>query len=630
MTPPARWEDAPCGLLTLRPDGTVGEANGTVLEWLGRTERDVLGCQLSELLSVGGRIYWETHLSPLLHVDGRVDEVAVELRAAGGRLPVLLTAVRSGDGVHVALSSARERSRYERELLSARAAADRSATQLRALQEVTAALSQALGVEGVAQALLAAAVAPLGAAAGTLWLSDRETGLIRHSSRGEPAGACELPAPALLQRTAVVTDGGRAVVPLRGHSVLQGVLSLLPPDTAAAESPDLEMLTTVGQQAGLALDRAQLYEQSAMVAHELQHSLLAVEPPRDGRFAVATAYRPGVEMLEVGGDWYDVFAAEPDVLSVVVGDVVGRGLHAASTMGQLRSAVRAVAASEVGPARLLSRLDRFVDQVEAAAMATVAYAELDLDEGRLRYACAGHPPPLLLPVAGRPRLLWEGRSTPLGAFAPAQHRAEATVQLTPGDRVLLYTDGLFERRDRDLDDGLAVLERVTAELHSVPLAEAVARLTQTLLLDERVRDDVCVLMLSWAGRPFHRTLPADLTGLSAIRQELAAWLAERGLDGQTADDLVLAASEAMANAAEHGSGRRSEESVALSAELEQRPDHQDQVVVTVRDRGRWRTGPASHERGRGLMIMRALVDVAVQEGDGTTVVLRRTLPREPS
>jgi hypothetical protein len=108
-----RWEGAPAGLLTLGTDGTIVEANHTFLGWVGQAREDVLGrMRLSELLSAGGRIYWETHLSPLLHAEGRADEVALELRAPGDRLPVLLTAVvsRSDDVVRAALDSARERS----------------------------------------------------------------------------------------------------------------------------------------------------------------------------------------------------------------------------------------------------------------------------------------------------------------------------------------------------------------------------------------------------------------------------------------------------------------------------------------------------------------------------------------
>ena len=630
------WTEAPCGLLTLDLDGTVLDANTTVLGWVGRARTDVVArLRLSDLLSAGGRIYWETHLSPVLHVDGRVDEVAVDLQGPGGRQPVLLTAVvrpREPDRaplVRVALASARERWRYERDLLAARRTAERSAGQVQVLQEATAALSRALGVEGVARAVLAATVGPLGAAGARLWLVGPDGALVPSGVAGapplpSPPGAVSVLAGGGGDGTAVPGPDG-VLVPLRGQASLQGVLHLAARSDPGADPLDLEVLTAVGRQTGLALDRAHLYEQSASVARELQHSLLAVDPPDDDRFAVSTAYRPGVAMLEVGGDWYDTFLAEDGVLAVVVGDVVGRGLHAASAMGQLRSAVRAVAAPGVGPARLLSRLDRFVGPIEPAQMATVAYAEVDLETGRVRYACAGHPPPVLVPLSGEPRQLWEGRSVPLGAFGRVHERPEAVLHLAPGDRLLLYTDGLFERRDRALDAGLEVLAAAAGAARHLPLEEHVAALTSALLADEQVRDDVCVLLLGWPGPPFDRELSADLRELSAVRRELGAWLGAQGADEDTRQDLVLAASEATANAAEHGSGGRPEARVRVRADVQD-----GDVVLAVHDDGPWRPPVASAERGRGLSIIRALVgDLHVDQGGpgrpGTTVVVRRRL-----
>jgi serine phosphatase RsbU (regulator of sigma subunit)/anti-sigma regulatory factor (Ser/Thr protein kinase) len=638
-----RWDEAPCGLLMLAGDGTVVDANRTVLAWLGRERDDLVGrARLEHLLSVGGRLYWETHLRPLLHVDGRFDEVALELVTRDGRLPVLMSAVASRDGeqpaslVHVAISGAWERSRYERELRTAREIAEHSAGQTRALQLATAALSGALGVEGVAAAVLSSAVGPLGAASATLWLADPDLGLDDGRCANESPGAAARPQLLGLGQPAASAQDGRVVVPLHGQSALRGVLSLAPVEGVAADPLDLEVLTAVGQQAGLALDRALLYEQSASVAQELQRSLLAVTPPTDTRFAVATTYRPGVELLEVGGDWYDVFLVEDDVLAVEVGDVVGRGLGAASAMGQLRSAVRAVAGvgagdPSVGPARLLGRLDRFADQVESAGMATLAYAELNLATGDLWYACAGHPPPLLLPAHGEPRLLWEGRSTPLGAHLRPRLRPEARVRLREGDRLLLYTDGLIERRDRGLDEGLRLLTAAAGAGRTLPLEDAVRGLTSTMLRDERTRDDVCVLLLSWSGASFERRLPADLSTLSAVRRSLGNWLSRHGVDDLTRRDVVLAASEAMANAAEHGGGGRAGEVVRVQARLCRRADGVEEVVVTVSDRGRWRESRPSAERGRGLRIIQALADdLHVRHDDGTTVEVRRSLRRAKS
>ena len=501
---PADWSAAPCGLLTLRLDGTVLAANPTFQRWTGRSEQDLLGgVRLPELLSVGGRIYWETHLFPLLQVEGRVDEVSLELVGKGGRVPVLVSAVVTGaqgdePRVEVALSSARERQRFEGELVAARRTAERNAHRVRALQEATAALSGAPGVRAVADALTTTVATSLGARGARVWLD--HPGL---------TAADQGPAPEVDGPDAVQGADGAVVVPLPGRTGVRGVLRLIPDDAPGADPIDLEVMTAIGRQAGVALDRAALYEESSRLAHELQHSLLAVPPQQDARYGVEAVYRPGVEGLDVGGDWHDAFCPQPGVIAVVVGDVVGRGLGAAIAMGQLRSAVRAVAGPGVGPAAVLSGLDRFVEQVPGADCATLAYAELDLASGLLTYACAGHPPPLLVPLGQQPRFLWEGRSTPLGVEPPVGSREEGQQQLAPLDRVLLYTDGLVERRASRIDERLDLLLAVTDELGRGTLVEAVGCVTEALLRDEQGRDDVCVLLLGWEARA------AAETGLSA-------------------------------------------------------------------------------------------------------------------
>ena len=284
--------------------------------------------------------------------------------------------------------------------------------------------------------------------------------------------------------------GGVVVVALGAPDAPRGVLVLSPRD----DPFDVGVLTAVGQQAGLALERARLFDQKASVAHELQRALLSTHLPVDDRFSVTTEYRPGVQALEVGGDWYDAFLIDDDVLAVAVGDVVGRGLHAATAMGQLRSAVRALAGPGVGPAGLLTRLDRFVTQAAVGFMATLAYAEIDLVTGQVRYACAGHLPPLRFTAGGAHEFLGRAGRHRSGIGVG---RTEAVTVLAPQDLLVLYTDGLVERRDRPLPDGLHALATAGAELGDGSVADLV---TGLLARAGDERDDVCVLVAAWTPR----------------------------------------------------------------------------------------------------------------------------------
>ena len=315
----------------------------------------------------------------------------------------------------------------------------------------------------------------------------------RALAAGEPQLGPEYPAGRPAVRTSVA-------LPLRSRGRVIGALTLESGEGSPGfRARDLPFLTDLADRAALALENVALFEDMRAIAHTLQLSMLAGTPPDDPRFAVATVYRPAVANLEVGGDWHDTFAVRDGVIGIVVGDVVGRGIVAATAMGQLRSAIRALAGTGLGPAALLGQLDRYVESVEAASLATVVYAELTLATGALRYACAGHLPPLMLPRDGAPELLWDGRSTPLGALPGVPDRTEAELTLAPGARLLLYTDGLVERRGRSIMTSLERLaDQVAARSDAAPAA-LVEGLTGAMLADEDGRDDVCLLCLEYAG-----------------------------------------------------------------------------------------------------------------------------------
>jgi serine/threonine-protein kinase RsbW len=235
-------------------------------------------------------------------------------------------------------------------------------------------------------------------------------------------------------------------------------------------------------------------EYDAEVAHVLQDSMLESQPLHDERISLGAHYRPAVETLEVGGDWHDAFPIDDDRVAVVVGDVVGRGIQAATAMGQLRSATRALGGADLGgPAAVIAALDRFAARVPRALMATLAYAEIDLAEGSACYACAGHPPPLLGLPGRAPEVLWEGRTLPLGVAGSSRAASDAGVDLPPGARLVLYTDGLVERRDEPLDVGLQRVADAMGRLSARPPQEFADALADVAVEGVVGRDDICVL-----------------------------------------------------------------------------------------------------------------------------------------
>ncbi len=414
-------------------------------------------------------------------------------------------------------------------------------------------------------------------------------------------------------------DAGCGVLPLVARGRVLGVLALRmhPARRTAAETA---FLIDLADRAGLALENARLYEQERAIARTLQRSLLIGAMPADSRFVVENHYQAGAQDLEVGGDWYDAFMITKNKLALVVGDVVGRGIDAATTMGQLRSAIRALASAEAGPAELLNSLDRFVDRVESARMATVVYAEVALDTGRMTYACAGHLPPLLQEPASAPRYLLGGRSAPLGSRAGRRGRTEDTVSLSSGSRLLLYTDGLIERRNRSLDRGFEVLAREWSRRRGAPMPGLAASLAD-LLVGSDHPDDVCLLCLTLGSEErLDRSIGADPMQIALLRKDLRGWLTSHGVDEESAQAVLLACSEAVANAIEHGYRDDPFGQVEVSATVAP-----DAVEIKVADRGNWRPPLDDVARGRGLQLIRQVMDdVSLDRSEGTTVIMRRT------
>jgi serine phosphatase RsbU (regulator of sigma subunit) len=231
----------------------------------------------------------------------------------------------------------------------------------------------------------------------------------------------------------------------------------------------------------------------AEVAETLQRAVLG---PTALPAGFAVHYAPATASLQVGGDWYDVVDLGGGRSGVVVGDVVGRGLPAAAVMGQLRSAARALLLEARSPARVLEVLDGFAELVPGAASTTVFCGVLDPEARTLRYSSAGHPPAITVSAEGQARLLEEGRSLPL-AVVEGLTRPESEAVLPPAGALLLYTDGLVERRGEVVDEGIARAAEALAAGRHLPPAELAGRLAEQLLQGER-GDDVAFLVYSSA------------------------------------------------------------------------------------------------------------------------------------
>lgn len=489
------YEQAPCGYLSLDADWLILRVNRTFLTWTGYRDDDLVRVKrFPELLSAGGRIYHETHAAPLLQLQDGLREIAAEVVCADGRrLPVLFNAALRRDEhgepqvIRVTVFDARDRRRYEEELLAARDRERAARQQTERLERLSRALVGAADRTAVARALGDALMESFGAARIGVAVPDGEgilQPLFAHGGVGPVPRAGRKPVFEEAER------GSTARVPL-GTSPPLGVLWVVPAEGRPFSADERALLVAYAGQATVALERSRLYEAQRDVAHALQQAMLGGPPPADRRYDVAAHYQPSGEHLEVGGDWYDTFTAADGRTAIVIGDVVGRGLVAASAMGQLRSAVRALSATGLGPAGVLTLLDSFVEQVPTAQYATLVYAEVDLESGSMRFAAAGHMPPLLREPGAAPRLLMDGRSPPLGALSPGTPRAEAVVALPPGAPLLLYTDGLVERRRESIDDGLdRLLAAATAPAED---ADALVRRLAGTLLQSGGDDDVCLL-----------------------------------------------------------------------------------------------------------------------------------------
>ncbi|HEY3506906.1 MAG TPA: SpoIIE family protein phosphatase [Actinocatenispora sp.] len=352
----------------------------------------------------------------------------------------------------------------------------------------------------------------------------------------------------------------------------------------------------IAAQTAIAMDNAGLYRQQRFAAAELQRSLLPSLPAVTG-MTLTSRYLPATRGYQVGGDWVDVIPLPAGRTALVVGDVMGKGMKAAAVMGQLRTAVRAYAALDMPPAEVLRRLDTLLAQLPGPQLATCVYAVHDPLEDGLCVANAGHVPPAVLGPDGTVSYVDERLGPPLGVGSrPFRQRM---VPFTDGARLLLFTDGLIERRGQDIVDGLSRL----AGMLAAP-GGSDERLVDRLVEAAEQTDDTAVLLARWqpvvrrrtATRRFAPKPGAARTARRFAADALRGW----GVPAETVADAVAVTDELVVNAIRHAGTE-----VRLRVHLAD-----GRLVVDVADRDprmprRLPTGP-DDEGHRGLQIVESL------------------------
>ena len=655
------FENAPIGMARLDERGRIAHANRALGALLGRPASELraraFDAFVAEDMRGSDQERREALAAGALHGYGTE---LVLLDVADDRIPCACSFsgvardARDDPALIVQVHDLRDRERAEAERVALvkaqakRAQAEQLTQRLAAVQRITDAALGSLAFDELISELLVRMSEVLGVDRAAILLhADDETAAVYQMAEGVPDAMAtrrwRLPdggfAAEVLDALGPVTAEGRT----KGHPLGDSVASLLGVPLQVDGQPigalhvgslfprrfsldDATILSLAAERAALAIQRMRLFEREHLIARDLQRSLLPEALPVLPGLLTSARYLPGGAGTEVGGDWYDAIALQSGRLLLVVGDVAGRGIGAASTMGQLRSAVRSYALIESDPAVLLQRLNRYHYSMAWDDMATVLLVVIDPAAATVEYASAGHPPPLVVGPDGEGAYLVGGRGAPLGALDHPPYES-ARADLEPGSTLLVYTDGLIEQRGEHPDEGL---ERLRAATLAGPddLGALCDHVLDTALPSYETDDDVTLLILRTVCDTAQRLdleVVGDEPSLRAFRGTLRRWLAAAGSAPEEQQDVVMAANEAIQNAIEHGHGLTRRSVLVTLARSD------DTVEVIVRDEGSWRP-PREDTRGRGLPLMRALMDsVDVEPGEGkrgTVVTMRRALGRQ--
>jgi PAS domain S-box-containing protein len=388
------------------------------------------------------------------------------------------------------------------------------------------------------------------------------------------------------------------VAVLTGAGDLALWLELRTPRWVSAE--DRLLVTVLTGHLSLAMQHVRQFESARETSLTLQRAMLPLVEPPPG-FVVR--YEPAVPPLEIGGDWYDVLPIGENRIGIVVGDCVGRGLPAAAVMGQLRSSARALLINGAQPARLLEQLDSAAALIPNAYCTTVFLAILDTESGVLQYSNAGHMPPVLVGAGSDSgsTVFNDARSVPL-AVRRDEPRPQASHVLPPGSTLMLYTDGLVERKHESIDDGITRAAQILVETMNLPLDVIADTMLRDLAPASGYDDDVAMVVYRRKPAPLRIESTATAEQLADVRRQLAAWLQAADVPAAQAADIVLVVSEACTNCVEHAYRGHS-----VGSMLTEVAAVGYQVQARITDSGSWKL-PAviPGNSGRGLVLMRAL------------------------
>lgn len=535
----------------------------------------------------------------------------------------------------------------EDERLQEDAHASLSERQVDHLQSLTDASLGYMSLEQTLSELLERIRAALGADTAAVLLLDEDRGvLVARAARGleeEVRQGVQIPLArgfagrvAAEARPIVIEDLSRAEVvnpilrqrgirsmlgvPLQVEEHVIGVMHVGTLRQRLFDQDDVKLLQLAAGRVARAIDAARLAEQRA-VTEIMQRTLLPDALPQIAELRLSAKYLPAGSGVKIGGDWYDVVRLGVDRMVFVIGDVVGRGVIAASVMAEIRTALRAYLVEGHELADVIALLNDLLVSMGRSRGATAAILELDLELEQLASVSAGHLPALLISPDGASRFLEPTPGLPLGIRA-GQRYARQCDPFPLGSVLLLYTDGLVEKRGEPIDVGLARLQAAARKAVAGTDSSFADEIYRDLLQEASLDDDIALLAIESRplGSKLELTLDAHPGVLAGLRSTVGRWLGALNASEDEQFDVALSVSEAAGNAIEHAYGA-SLASFTVLCECESQ-----EVRIVVGDQGRWRRS-RQHGRGRGLMIMRALMDtVEVARSErGTTVTMTKRL-----